>query len=240
LNPPRLWLLDVKSGEMAPVFGDSQKLAFDARWSGDGKWLSYLSPDFGGVGVLNLESGQMQFYETPTGETGVWHPKRNQVLISVLRQIGEQYVTHLLLIDPVSSEQRNLSSEDALVEDSSAVWSPDGKWIAFRRRWLEGEAATLSRQLWRMRSDGSEAKPLTASDEFEHGAPVWTPDGNYLVYHKFPLKVPAITLSIWAMDVESGQQWELVNPGQRPLIIQQQTALADLKLCLTQHTNLLY
>jgi TolB protein len=135
----------------------------------------------------------------------------------VLRQLGEQYVVHLLLIDVKTNEQRNLSGEQNLVDDGSPAWSPDGTQIAFRRKELEGATATLGKQLWLMRGDGSDARALTADPAFDHGQPVWSPDGRYLLFHKLPLKGPNITLSVWVMDMQNGEQWEVVRPGQRPV-----------------------
>lgn len=204
LNPPRLWLLNLFNGETAPIFSDSQKLSFEPRWSYDSQWLSYVSPDLGGVGVINLQYGRTQFYETPTGEAAAWNSKANQLVFTVMQQQGDMVLSHLVLADVATNQQKNLSFSEHLVEDSSAVWSPDGEWLAFRRRIFKGEGATMSKQLWRMRKDGSDVKPLTNEPEFEHGTPAWSPDGRFLVFHKFPLKGPNIVLSIWVLDVEGG------------------------------------
>lgn len=216
LSPPRLWLLDVASGESFPAFVDDQKLAFEPRWSADNQWLSYVSPDLGGVGLYNLPSDQEQFYASTTGEAGIWHPQRNAVVISVAQPLSDTYVTHLQLIDPISQTQLDLSGVDSLVEDGAPAWSPDGAWLAFRRKLFTGSSATPGKQIWLMRADGNEAKALTAEAAFDFGAPLWSPDGRYLLYHKLPLKGPDITISTWVMEVASGDAWEVANPGQRP------------------------
>ena len=87
MSPPRLYLLELATGASYPVFSDSQKLGFDARWSRDGQWLAYLSSDRGGLGVYNLLNGEERFYSTPTGESGVWSPVENRLLFTELRQL---------------------------------------------------------------------------------------------------------------------------------------------------------
>lgn len=216
VSPPRLWIMNVATGENSPLFADDQKLAFDPRWSPDGEWLSYLAPDLGGVGVLNMFDGRSQFYESTTGEPGLWQPQSNHLLMNVMRQVGEQNVIHLLTIDPETNEQTLLSGEENPVEDGAAAWSPDGTWIALGRKVLTGEQATLGRQIWLMRADGSAARPLTNEPGADHGQPAWSPDGRYLLFHKLPLKGPEIVLSIWVLEVASGKQWEVARPGQRP------------------------
>lgn len=216
LNPPRLWMIDTLTGESAAVFSDTQKLAFEPRWSSDSKWLSYLSPDFVGVGVMNLESGATQFFETPSGEPAVWRPAHPQIVLTVQSQISDTWVTNLVMIDVGSGEKLNLSGETLLVEDSSPVWTPDGEQLIFRRRIVEGAGRSLSKQIWKMRADGSEAQPLTNEPDFEHDFVSMAPAGNYVVFHKFPLKGPNVVLSVWALNLATGQQTEIARPGQRP------------------------
>ncbi len=225
-SPPRLWLLDIESGETLPVFADSQTLSFGARWSPDGESISYVSPNPVGVGVYNLQTGNGQFYETSTGEAAIWHPQRNEVLYSESGQSGDYFVVHLILANPATGERTNLSLVDnpgvegldaTPVEDNLPAFSPDSEWIAFRRKAFAGPNATRTKQLWLMRADGTDARPLTNDDEVDYGPPQWSPDGRYLLYHRFPIRGPDITLSIWLLDVESGEQHQLVEVGQRPI-----------------------
>jgi Tol biopolymer transport system component len=216
LSPPRLWLFDPATGDTVPLFPDNQTLAFEPSWSADGDWLSYVAPDAGGVGAVNLTSGATAFYPTTSGETGRWHPQANHFLYSLLQQIDEHYVSHLILVDPLTENTENLSGEAALVEDGAPAWSPDGTWIAWRRKTLTGPEATPGKQIWRMRADGSAAEALTADPAYDHSAPQWSPDGRYLLFHKLPLKGPDIVLSVWIIDVETGESWPVAEPGQRP------------------------
>lgn len=216
VSPPRLYLMELSTGTIAPVFADSQQLAFEPRWSFDGKWLSYLSPDLGGVGVYHLENGTTRFYPTTTGETATWHPLRNELILSEMRTNAQYFEVHLVRIDPLTETRQDVSVAEYPVEDNSPAFSPDGEWLAFRRKELAGPRESLGKQLWLMRDDGSEARPLTQDPGFDHGAPSWSPDGRYLLYHRFPLRGPDVVISSWVMDVESGESWEVVRPGQRP------------------------
>jgi dipeptidyl aminopeptidase/acylaminoacyl peptidase len=224
VSPPRLYLLELATGTVAPVFADSQQLAFDPRWSADGAWLSYLSPDLGGVGAYHLENGTTRFYPTTTGEAAVWHPQRNELILSEMLSSEDYFEVHLILVDPLTETRQNLSrvqsasggAEFYPVEDNSPAYSPDGEWIAFRRKELDGPRATLGKQLWLMRADGSEARPLTELPDVEHGLVQWSPDGRYLLYHRFPLRGPDVTIALWVLEVSNGQSWEVARPGQRP------------------------
>ena len=216
VNPPRLSIMHVASGELAPVFADSQKLGFEARWSSDDRWITYLSPDFIGIGVYNLESGEERFYPTQAGESAPWQPGQTRFVMNEQRILGERSAIHLFLVDPIADTRINLSGDEAMVEDGAAVWSPDGEWIAFRRNITQGPDATLTKQLWLMRADGSDARPLTTDAEIDHGPPAWSPDGRRLIFHKVPLKGPDSVISVWTLDVETGEQRQIASPGQRP------------------------
>ncbi len=221
VSPPRLRLMDLATGETSALFSDSQQLGFDPRWSADGQWLSYLSPNLIGVGVYHLESGAQRFYATSTGEAAVWHPRQNRLVLSRMEQRGALYEVHLYLVDPADETPEGergtlLSLHDVPVEDNSPAWSPDGEWLAFRRKEMAGPRESLGKQLWVMRSDGSAARPLTIAPAFDHGPPAWSPDGRYLLYHKFPLRGPDVTIAVWVLEVATGREWEIARPGQRP------------------------
>ena len=228
LSPPRIWILDVESGETAPIFSDSQRLGLDARWSADGAWLCFVSPEEQRLAVINLtagpagEAGQTDFYPTATGETCSWDRSLPKLYTTDFRQSGDKWMTHLIAIDVESGEQVELSEVGsdaaALVHDSSAVPSADGAWIAFRRKELEGPGATRGSQIWRMRPDGTEAVALTADPVYDHGPPVWSPDGRFLITRRFPLRGPDVVPSLWLIDVENRAVRLLVEPGDFPAI----------------------
>ena len=228
LSPPRIWILDVASGETAAIFSDSQRLGLEARWSADGEWLCFVAPEEQKLAVINLtagsagEIGQTAFYPTATGETCAWDRSRRRLYTTDFRQSGDEWMTHLIAIDVESGEQVELSGTGsatlALVHDSSAVPSADGAWLAFQRKELEGPGATRGSQIWRMRPDGTEATALTADPAYDHGPPVWSPDGRFLITRRFPLRGPDVVPSLWLIDVETGALRLLVEPGDFPAI----------------------
>lgn len=119
--------------------------------------------------------------------------------------------------DAESSELLDLSGEDALVEDSSGSFSPDGGRIAFRRKLLTGAAATRGKQIWVMDAAGGGARQLTNDPDADFGTPAWSSDGRYLLTRRFSLQGPTIVPTIWLIDVAKAEARQLVDSGDQPV-----------------------
>jgi Tol biopolymer transport system component len=147
------------------------------------------------------------------GGLAVWSPRGDGLLVADIQRQEEGFAVHLLKADPTNGQLVDLSGQDANVEDSSPVWSPDGGWIAFTRK-VAG--ASMGKQIWLMHPDGSEAHYLTNDTDIHHGLPEWSPDSRYLLYQRYPLKELGAQPSMWLLDTQTGQNQELVAPGNRP------------------------
>ncbi len=94
----------------------------------------------------------------------------------------------------------------------SPVWSPDGRWVAYRRR---DHGIT---QAWRARSDGGGAMPVTRSP-IDIDAVSWSENGHDIIYAARPARIEAAK----AIDKEGEIGWHYdarISPqiGARPLI----------------------
>ncbi len=69
---PRTWIMDVDSGETAPLFGDNQKTGYGPLWSPDGQWLSVWNGVEGGIQIINRQNGEISLLPTQSGDTGCW------------------------------------------------------------------------------------------------------------------------------------------------------------------------
>jgi TolB protein len=220
--PGRLWLLNLETGQTEPVFQDSQKLGFGPHVSPDGQWLAYFAPSEQAVQLYRLSDGRNLMVPSQMGEPPAWSPRGDAVAMSNILFMGERTAVHLFRVDVDSNSVTDISvapnavvpnAGDENVDDGAPDWSPDGEWIAFRRR---SPAAAMSAQIWVMRRDGTQARQLTDDEYYDHSGPTWSPDGRTLAIQRFPLDELNASPGIWRLDVATGQLRELVTPGTRP------------------------
>jgi eukaryotic-like serine/threonine-protein kinase len=79
------------------------------------------------------------------------------------------------------------------VQNTSPVWSPDGKWIAYASM-RNGHSF-----VYRKRSDGSGAEELVLGDDLADTLSDWTRDGKYLLYSHGGMTLDA---EIWALPLQ--------------------------------------
>jgi TolB protein len=94
----------------------------------------------------------------------------------------------------------NLTNNPA--DDSTPVWSPNGKLIAFTSN-RDGRP-----QIFVMNADGTNLRKLSQGDtpDFE---PTWSPDGNWIAF----ASVRNNSTDIYMMDVNGGNVTRLTTTG---------------------------
>jgi len=189
------------------------------RFSPDGAWLSYVSPGDAGVVLYRMADGQQRLLSSRVGRPAAFSPDGRAVVVGdiflsanqvapdaggepgPLQESSSVYLYLYGLASDATEGSRQRLSPEAAVDDSAAAWSPDGVWIAFGRA---PAGAAAGRQLWLMRADGRDARPLTNSPQISHGPPAWSPDGRTLLFQRFNLEDPAARPEVWQLRLEDG------------------------------------
>jgi Tol biopolymer transport system component len=200
-----------------------------------------FSPD-GRVAYLNIFEQFIVVYDPATGEIvqipnasgqmGVWSPDGTSLLFPEItsgppatQEPGtpapvlqiDTFYSHLKQVELGSNTSVDLSGASAVVEDANAVYSPDGKWLAFGRKLLEQDLWTPGRQLWLMPVNGGAAQALTNDPLYNHSNFVWSPDGDEVMYVRFDVTDPASTTEIWIIGADGLNPQKLVTGGFLPV-----------------------
>jgi TolB protein len=230
---PHLWWLAIATGETIPVLQADHTTAHGARFSPDGNWLAYVIPAREGVEVYNLHDGRRLLLPGSVSAAAVWSNDSAWLLLSDLNLItyhGENNSDHLSHshdyeeavqlyrvsvggAERLAEDRILLSPPDAAVDDAFPAWSPDDRWIAFGRK---APRAQSGRQLWLMRPDGSDARPLTTDPALQHGPPQWSPDGRFLLFQRYQLAAGNAAPEIWLLNVENSEMTLIATPGFLP------------------------
>ncbi len=195
---PALWWFDLETNKSQPVFQESRLPGSNARWSPDGAWMSYSSPD--GIKLIHFESGETRVIKNALGAAAEWSPDGKFILLRDVVIENERFITQLFLYEIKSQKMAQIGA-DAQFENILAAWSPDGNWIAVVRR---DSSTPRGDQVWLMRPNGSEARALTDTPNVLHGSLNWSPDGKYLLYDLYLLDSAPLKAQLEMIEVESG------------------------------------
>ena len=141
---------------------------YDQMSSSDGRWVSFGANEGLREGLYVVRSDGTHLHRiardfdltsawSPTGER-LAYATSNGVALVDLASGGRQRLTNERLDDPANEPP---------------VWSPDGRWILYRRTDVDAGATWQDHlQLWVMRADGSDRYPVTHTFPASYGGSV--------------------------------------------------------------------
>ena len=228
---PQLWWLDTETGETVLLLEKETAVGSSARFSPDGTWVSLATSPDQGLRLYNFTDGRSLTFPSDVGTAVAWHPFGHQLLFQNSRAVvfhganDDNHAEHshdfavgvslylATLGNTATLPNDQLLSEDGAFNDGNAAWSPDGQWIAFGRRLAR---TSSGRQLWLMRADGSEARPLTKDMSQNYGPPSWSPDGRFLLFQQYNSATPNEPPTVWLLEIASGKFAQVANSGLLP------------------------
>jgi Tol biopolymer transport system component len=221
LGPAQIWMLDLTSQQASPVGLESHETVQPA-WSSTGL-LAYYDRTSSGYEVTNPITSERSFLSNQTGQPGDWSPDGKYYLAPEIYyyqapENTERGTSHLLRYQVSDSTSTDIS-QSIVVEDTEAVYSPDGSSIAFARKFLDVVNWTLGRQLWIMNMDGGNAHPITDEADYNHYDIAWSRDGKMLAYVRFDEVHPANSPELWMIDADGSNPLQLMKGGYSPVWI---------------------
>lgn len=220
-GPSQIWLLNL-AAEKSSAIGREKDETVQPAWSSKGM-LAYYDATGGGYELVNVITQASMFMTNQTGQPGDWSPDGEFYLAPEIFYYRapdntERGTSHLMRYSADSGQAQDISNS-LDVEDAEAIYSPDGGSIAFARKFLDAAHWSLGRQLWIMRSDGSDAHPITDEPDYNHYDLAWSRDGLRLAYVRFDETKPANPPELWMVNANGSNALQLVIGGYSPVWI---------------------
>ena len=221
----RIWLLDLRTQPYTtrPLADDSQFIGHSPQWSESGTTIAFYSSDITNPGVMVYnfmpgdEDKSLKFVPSNHGTVGTLSPNGRQLIFPELTQRVEVYndapvqrlYTYLKIADLAELEFRDLTNPEDPIDDTAAVWHPDGQRVAIERRYTD-ERYTRGYQIFMLDVASGEVEPLIFDERYSHGFFEWNDSGAAMVVQRFTLTNPDGSSAvdarpeIWVKDLETG------------------------------------
>ena len=220
--PQQVWLLPIVDGELqgesqASIVSDPVHQAGAPFWSPTGLLTFH---DWGAQHfvVLDPQTDEHVFFPNETGEPGTWSPDGSNYVVAEVDFWGNgplDFSSHLWQFEYPSAQNTNLSV-DLTLEDVTPAYSPDGRQIAFGRKYLDNERWSPGSQFWLIDADGDNPRQITDNPDYNHADFAWHPNGQYLAFVRHKQTNLSEPPEIWIMTADGSDAVRLVINGYVP------------------------
>jgi hypothetical protein len=224
---PQVWILPLADDpEPSPFLaGDPSHQTELPNWSAAGVLAFYDRTDqvyrFDEPGFEERSS-----FPNQTGAAGSWHPDSEAFLAAEIIFLDESISpqlsdldtladSHLILFHLNDGSIEDLTPGDG-IEDTSPVYSPNGEFLVFARKYLDTKNWTPGRQIWIAQVSNRESRPLSDDPLYNHFDFSWGPGSDQLAYVRYNKSALSEPLEIWILDLLTGQATQLVQGGYKP------------------------
>ena len=227
----RIWLVNMLSADYdtAPLIADTQVVGHSAVWSADSNTIAFYSADRTQPGILIYEfvprdgsDVQLRFIPSSHGTMGTVSPNGQQVIFPDLVRRNEQFFSHLQIADLANKEFAAFTDPQGPWDDVAAQWSPDGRTVAFARRYTD-ERWTPGHQLYlrRIAAPAAALTPIVYDEVYNTSYFRWNAAGDALVMQRFPLRDEdgagrLAQPEIWVHDLEAGTSSKIIQDAYLP------------------------
>ncbi|MGD8362558.1 MAG: S9 family peptidase [Gemmatimonadota bacterium] len=205
----RIWMVATGGGENPVPMTAEGYSASSPQWSPDGKYLSFMATRGDSakaqVWVLDRRMGEGQ--ELTKEKWGIngyeWSPDGTRILLAIrdpdpLDTLPEhekpkrtppweidrlQFKQDLYVFDMATRKTTQITSGD--YDAGSAVWSPDGRKVAFVANRTDDPDSNANSDIWVVDADntdkGANLVQVTTNPGSD-GSPAWSPDGEWIAH----------------------------------------------------------
>jgi Tol biopolymer transport system component len=200
---PQIWLHNLENNEQNQISLAGQS-AFQPQWALDGRLIFYnqslgayeslLPGSEARLRVPNALGDPLSWQ--PDGETFVASeafPSTSEILRGTSGEVSLQtpdpqsqsaleITVSALLRYSGESQQSLFDYGEELIEDAAPIFSPDGRWLAFTRKYLDQERWSPGRQLWLLNIESGELLQLSNTPSYQFSKLAWSADSSQIAF----------------------------------------------------------
>ncbi len=191
---------------------DSLKVAYDSTRAVEGYNMGGNVTNIWAVNADGTGSTVLTTLRFAPSVSPVWSPDGTKILFTSSRSLAgfdiEMGINNVWVMNADGTNPQPLT-KSLITPSAQAVWSPDGKKIAFvsTRSLSLADVDIGAANLWLMNADGSNPTPLTRLTgpyNMMPDSPVWSPDGSKIAYVSSRAlngsNVGGTVLNVWVMN----------------------------------------
>lgn len=211
---PRVWTADATTGQTAPLFKDPQLIGYNPTWSPNGNWLAFFDGNNGNIHAINVITTDQILLKSTMGVSGSWSPDSRQLFFTDFTMGESQPAVTVYAADFKTNEVNVILGVDSPYADYGVpAFTLDGNWIAIGLRTQDSGA---SKQIWLMHPNAQDARAITDTPNYTHGAYQWDATSKYLVFQRYELGVPFAKPEISVWSLESNAPLVLIRDASLP------------------------
>lgn len=222
----RIWLVDMTNSnyETNPLISDTQIIGHSPVWSADNNKLAFYSANVLDPGILiynfvpsENNDSQLQFIPSTQGSMGTISPNGQKIIVPEIVKRDNQLYTYLKLVDLRDNETSSFTDPDEPTDDVVAQWNPDGKMVAFVRRYTDEERWTQGYQVYLRNIDSDQLITVAYDKRYTTSNVQWNSTGTRLIMQRFPLLNEDGTSrgdaspEIWSYDIETDTLYKVLS-----------------------------
>ncbi len=177
-------------------------------WSPDSKYVTFVREQSNGKhDVVRVPaSGGPEQKLTETISSASWSPDGNTLAVRGLSEPGPG--KSIFLVAPETGQRTRLTTPEPTKSDDAPRFSPDGKWVVFRRE-LSGNESDI----FVVPASGGTPRQLTFEKFNIIGALAWTGDSREIVFNAFRRELRGL----WRIPLQGGTLTRVVVDARNPI-----------------------
>jgi len=184
---PRIWVLDLQSGQNSAVYEDQQILGYGPTWSPDSQKLASFDGLADQIRLLDFSDNQQYIFPSNTGGPITWSGDSTKLIFTDIQQSENGLLTRVRLADLPLNDTTTLlgDSDDHDYAYYSLAWSPVEESIILGFRMSDDQPAQV---FWLFDPGILDGIIIADQEGYTYNSPRWDLYGKALIFQQFKLK----------------------------------------------------